>query len=282
MRRIDLHTHTDRSDGGLSPTALVQEAAAIGLVALAVTDHDTTGGLEEAAAAARSLGVEAIAGCEISTSVPGGQAHVLAYGFDPDDARLQAFLATVRVARERRNAAMLGRLADLGCPLLPEEVARHATGNIVARPHMARAMVDRGYVPDVRAAFERFLGDTAAAFVPPDMPAPEEAVEVTARAGGVAVIAHPRQLRLADRAAFAAFLAPLCAAGLGGVEVEHPSHKPEHRAFFAGVARDLDLVPTGGSDFHGVHKPHIALGEGDGTIDVRYETWERLRERRWR
>jgi predicted metal-dependent phosphoesterase TrpH len=280
--RIDLHTHTTHSDGTLPPAALVRAARDAGLCGLAVTDHDTTSALEEAAAEGRAVGVEVYAGCEISTQVDGDTVHVLAYGFEPEDAGLQAFLARVRCGREERNDRLFERLAALGVPVERHEVAAHAPGRIVARPHFARALVARGHVPDVRTAFQRYLGDRAPGYVEPATPSPESAVEAVVRAGGAAVLAHPKQLRLPDAAAYRAFLERLCAVGLAGVEVDHPSHSAEERARFRDLATALDLVPTGGSDFHGDAKPHCLLGVGDGTIDVRRITWERLAGRRRR
>ncbi|MHC5011257.1 MAG: PHP domain-containing protein [Planctomycetota bacterium] len=279
MKRIDLHAHTHRSDGTLTPTALVELAAEIGLAALAVTDHDTTVGLEEAIATGKRVGVEVLVGCEISTRIASGVVHVLAWGFDREDHTFQAFLDEVWQGRERRNAKMLARLAELNLPLTHEEVARHAYGHVVARPHFALAMVERGYVRDAREAFQRYLSDTGPAYVLAEMPHPTAAVRAVRAAGGVSSVAHPKQIRLDGRASYAALFSELKAAGLNGIEIDHPSHNLAQREMFRSLADELDLVPTGGSDFHGTNKPHISLGSGDGSIEVLYETWERLRER---
>lgn len=280
VARIDLHTHTLHSDGTFSPTELVDLAVQEGLVAVAVTDHDTTIGLEETLDAGKARGIEIITGCEISTNLDGRSVHVLAHGFEPGAPRLEALLRQVRDARDERNAKMLERLVALGLPLTYEEVAAHATGPIVARPHFARAMVDRGYVPDPRAAFRRYLQDGGPAWVVADRTSPEAAVRTIRDAGGVATIAHPHQIGIGNRTVWEGILERLEGAGLVGLEVDHPGHRPEHRAFFGSLVEAFDLVRTGGSDFHGAVKPRIALGRGDGTIDVPYATWERLRERR--
>ena len=280
MRRIDLHTHTHHSDGTLSPTELVREAAAAELVAIAVTDHDTTSALEEAMAEGERRGLEVIAGCEISTSLDGTSVHVLGHGFAPDHPLLQDLLARVRAAREERNARMRDRLEELGCALAMDEVRAHATGAIVARPHFAKAMVERGYVADQAEAFDRYLKDGGPGHVVVARSAPEEAVATICAAGGVASLAHPKQIGLPDRAAWLAFLEPLKAAGLGGLEVDHPSHKASDRTYFQELAETLDLVRSGGSDFHGSVKPGRVIGRGDGTIRVGYEVWERLSARR--
>ena len=280
MDRIDLHTHSKHSDGTLAPTGLVELAAKEGLRAVALTDHDTVSGVEEALAVGARLGIEVIPGCEVSTSYQRRSVHVLAHGVPLADPAFDAFLETVRAARTERNRLMLERLAELGCPLEQEEVARHAEGRIVARPHFAQAMIDRGYVPDFRAAFDRYLRDGGPAYIVVDRTSPAEAVAAIRAAGGTATIAHPRQIDLEDDDAWDAFFGELVDAGLAGIEVYHPSHKRSHRTYFGALADRFGLVRTGGSDFHGSNKPRIRIGTGNGTIDVRYEAWQRLGERR--
>ena len=280
MDRIDLHTHTTCSDGTCTPGELVAAAQAAGLAAVAITDHDTLAGWAEAGAAARRLGIEWIPGCEITARMPAGTVHVLAYAMDPGNGPFQDLLARIRVGRDARNAAILERLRRLGVPLTREEVQAAASSPLVARPHIAAALVARGHVESIREAFERFLRDGGPAYVPAEAPSPAEAIEATVGAGGVAAIAHPRQIKLGSRARQRRVFARWREAGLAGIEVHHPSHDATHRQWFAELADELDLVPTGGSDYHGLHKPYLRLGEGDGSIDVRYATWERLRARR--
>ena len=279
-RRIDLHAHTVHSDGTMTPTELVQHAAQIGLTALAVTDHDTTSALAEARAAGDAAGVEVLNGCEISCTIPSGVVHILTYGFDENDATFQSLLTRVRESRDERNLGILAKLAELELPLTIDEVRKHAFGRVVARPHFAAAMVERGYVDDVRDAFRRYLYDGGPAHALAEMPPPEEAIRAAERAGGVSVVAHPRQLRMGSRGAYRRLFRRFKEAGMSGVEVDHPSHKPEHRELFGELADELDLVASGGSDFHGSAKPHIRLGVGDGTIHVTYETWKHLKAQR--
>ena len=278
--RIDLHAHTNHSDGTLTPAELAERAHAVGLSALAVTDHDTTAAVAEVRARAQDLGVEIFDGCEISTTLPTGTVHVLAYGFDPENAVFQGFLENIRIRRDERNWAILDRLATLDLPLEREEVLAHAVGSIVARPHIAMAMLERGYVDDLREAFSNYLHDKGPAYVQMKTPEPREAIDQTARAGGVTVLAHPGQMRLGSRRHYETVLGEMKEAGLTGVEVDHPSHDQGQRARFREMCEALDLVPSGGSDFHGAVKPHIELGSGDGSIEVFRETWERLIERR--
>jgi predicted metal-dependent phosphoesterase TrpH len=279
MGRIDLHSHTDRSDGTEPPREVVRLAAEAGLEALAITDHDTTDGLVEARAAAAEHGLELITGCEISTQGPSGSVHILGYGFAEDDPALQALLLRIRGDRARRNAAMIEKLASLGMPMTLDEVERHAAGEIVARPHFVEAMLARGYVEGRQEAYEKWIGDQGPGYVVVEMPSPVDAIRAIREAGGASVLAHPRQLHLDSSGRLRDMVQELVDAGLDGLEVQHPSHKPAQRKRYRRLATDLDLVPTGGSDFHGAHKPHVAIGAGDGTIEVQSETWDLLRAR---
>ena len=280
MDRIDLHAHTRRSDGSLEPGALVRLAKDTGLRALAVTDHDTTSGLPEAEEAGRALGVEILTGSEISARFPERAMHLLAYAFDRDDPHVGALLEETRAGRERRNPRIVARLCELGYSLTIDEVRAEAGGHVVGRPHIARALVRKGYAPDVRTAFSRWLKDGGPAYVATESVTPAEVIGVVVDAGGVVVLAHPKQLRVEGAAAHEALLRELAAAGLGGVEVNHPSHDASDRAFFAQLAERLGLVKSGGSDFHGDTKPDVRLGYGKGDVEVGYETWEALLARR--
>lgn len=277
--RIDLHAHTRHSDGSLEPAALVRLAAETGLAALAVTDHDTTAGFPAAAEAGTALGVEILCGVEISARFPARAMHLLAYGFDRREPRFMELLAETRGGRNRRNPRIVARLEELGVPVTMEEVRAESGGEVVGRPHIARAMVRRGYVPDTRAAFSQYLRDGGPAYVATESVEPAEVIAVVQRAGGVVVLAHPKQLRVEGPAALEAVVGDLAAAGLGGMEVMHPSHGSEDRAFFQALADRLGLVASGGSDFHGDTKPDVRLGSGKGDVDVRYATWEALRAR---
>jgi predicted metal-dependent phosphoesterase TrpH len=280
MDRIDLHAHTRRSDGSLEPRDLVELAARTGLRALAITDHDTTAALDEAEEAGKDFGVEVLTGAEISARFPERAMHLLAYGFDRRDPRVRALLAETLAGRERRNPRIVERLCELGVPVTLEEVRAEAGGEAVGRPHIARALVRRGHAPDVRTAFQRWLKDGGPAYVPAESVAPADVIAAVGEAGGVVVLAHPKQLRLDAPAGYETLLSELAAAGLAGVEVMHPSHDAESRALFAALAARLGLVASGGSDFHGEAKPDVRLGYGKGDVEVGYETWEALSSRR--
>ena len=278
--RIDLHAHTTCSDGTLTPAELVRLAWQRGLGALAVTDHDTTAGLAEAHRVGAELGVEILDGCEVTALLPSGIAHVLAYGFDVESARFQGLLERVRKGRDQRNGIILGKLEALGVAVDYDSVCRHAAGEVVARPHIAAAMVEQGHVDDLREAFQRFLKDGGAAYAEAPVPPAAEVVEEIVAAGGVAVLAHPRSLRMGSRRAYRQVFLDLKAAGLAGIEVHHPSQDSNMRRMFESLAVELDLVVSAGSDFHGSTKPHLELGTGDGTIEVTYATWKALHARR--
>lgn len=280
MQRIDLHAHTHHSDGTDSPTALVALAHETGLGMLAVTDHDTFAGVAEARRAAAPLGLEVICGCEITAKIPDGIIHLLAYDFDEQDEALRDLLCRIREGREARTDAILEKLSTLGVPVTRADVAAETQGKVVARPHIARAMVRKGYVAEAQDAFKHYLADDGPAYAPVEAPRPETVLDVVREAGGVSVFAHPRSLRLPGRARYRTLFRDLKPHGLTGIEVDHPSHTPEDRARFGSLARELDLVHSGGSDYHGEMKPWIRLGEGDGTIEVSSETWSRLSERR--
>lgn len=277
--RIDLHAHTNHSDGTCSPTQLVELAAEVGLRALAVTDHDTMSAIPEAREVGARLGVEILNGCEVTTRLPTGIVHVLVYGVDLDHEPFGAFLDGIREGRHNRNLQILEKLQGLGLELTYEDISKYAVGNIIARPHFARALVDAGIVEDLREAFDRFLSDKGPAYVPAEVPAPIDAVRAAKAAGGVSVIAHPRQMKLGSMGAYRRKFRRWKEAGLGGIEVQHASADATHRTQYAAIAEELDLVPSGGSDFHGDNKPHIRLGHGDGSIHVEYATWEALRAR---
>jgi predicted metal-dependent phosphoesterase TrpH len=275
-RPIDLHSHTTHSDGSFSPTELLDHAAEVGLAALAITDHDTTSALAEARPVAAGHGIELLAGCEVTVAMPTGIAHLLTYAFDEEHVGFQDLLREVRDGRDARNRRIHEKLDALKVPVSEDDVRAHAVGQIVARPHFAQAMLDRGHVDDLRQAFDRYLRDGGPAYVRPDVPRAEDAIGIVVAAGGVSVLAHPRSLKLGSRAAYREAFSNLKDAGLTGIEVEHPSQDAKLRRQFGSLADELDLERSGGSDFHGVNKPWIALGAGDGTIDITYATWARL------
>jgi predicted metal-dependent phosphoesterase TrpH len=254
---IDLHVHSTASDGELTPEAVVGRAAAAGLTAIALTDHDTLGGVPAAIAAGERLGVRVIGGCEFSVAAPWGEMHLLGYFLAPGTQILEDFLVECRADRSRRGRAMVDRLHRLGVPVSHEDVLAEAEGGAVGRPHVARALVRRGQVANVGEAFDRYLGRGRPAFVEKSLPSFVEVAELVHRVGGVVSAAH-----LKDRGT-RSLLVHFREAGLDAVETRHPSHDPDVRARLTEFALDLGLRRTGGSDWHGDpvgDETHGALG----------------------
>jgi hypothetical protein len=256
---IDLHTHTNRSDGTFTPDELVRLAAERGLEVVAVTDHDTTDGLEEAMATAAEVGVQIVPGVELSAEFERTSVHVLSYWMDPANAELQAELRRLRDDRFRRGELMVERLRGLGFPVSFERVREIARDGNIVRPHVAQAMVEAGVVASEEEAFERWIGDGRPAHVPKHALAPVDAVALIRDAGGLCVLAHPGmwgdQTSVPDE-----LIESMAAAGMAGLEVDHTDHTPEQRSYYRALAGRLELIPTGGSDCHGTRYDPVRLG----------------------
>jgi len=270
--RIDLHTHSNRSDGTDTPTQLVEKAVEAGLDVVAITDHDSTAGWDEAQAAADRLGITLVRGIEFSTMLDGVSVHLLGYGFDPTDVPLLTELRRILDGRDNRLPALLDKLGDHGMPLtVADVVAQSGSAAASGRPHVADAMVAAGYVADRDEAFQDWLYDNGPAFVERYGAPLPDAIRLLREAGGVSVIAHP-WARKARRVLPPDVLADLADQGLAGVEVDHNNHSPEVRAELRAVAADLGLVVTGSSDYHGTGKgPDFHLGVNT-TAPEQFET----------
>ncbi|MEU2876077.1 PHP domain-containing protein [Streptomyces sp. NPDC007070] len=256
--RIDLHTHSTASDGTDSPAELVRNAAAAGLDVVALTDHDTTRGHAEALAALPE-GLTLVTGAELSCRIDGISMHMLAYLFDPEEPALLAERELVRDDRVPRAKGMIAKLNALGVPVTWEQVARIAGDGSVGRPHVATALVELGVVPTVSDAFTgQWLADGGRAYVGKHETDPFEAIRLVKNAGGVCVFAHPAAAKR-GRTVPESRIADLAAAGLDGIEVDHMDHDPDTRARLRGLAKELGLLTTGSSDYHGSRKT-VALG----------------------
>lgn len=257
---IDLHTHSAQSDGTDSPTGLVEAAAAAGLTTVALTDHDTTSGWDEARAAAERVGIALVRGSELSTRHAGISVHLLAYLFDPEHPGLRAEMQATLDDRLPRLQRIVQRLADDGYELTWEDVAAQMEeGATPGRPHVADALVARGYAPDRSAVFHDLLYSGSPYYVPHYAPATADAVRLVREAGGVPVLAHPFAATR-GRTIWPDDVRSLTAAGLLGIEVHHRDHDPDGVTLARDLARELDLVPTGSSDYHGSGKVN-RLGE---------------------
>jgi predicted metal-dependent phosphoesterase TrpH len=260
LRSLDMHAHTTASDGDQSPSELVRRASEIGLTAIAVTDHDTTAGVAEALEAGRRLGVQVIPGIELSAEVERGQCHILGYFIDPQSPPLLTRLHEVVDNRNKRNGKIVGKLQALGFNVTLEEIEAEAGGQVVARPHFAKVLLRKGHVGSMQEAFDVYLGKGAKAYVERDRLTQEEAISLLHEAGGVAVLAHPNNLKR-DPQETEAFIAEMKEMGLDGMEARYNLHTPDDTARYLAMAQRLGLLTSGGSDFHGpTVKPRVFLG----------------------
>ena len=252
--RVDLHTHSRHSDGSHAPAELVPMATAAGLLALALTDHDTLAGLPELHAAAAGSGLAIVDGVELSASSGSNDIHILGYFVDPAHPGLTEALERFQEGRRVRAVRMVERLNQLGAAITMEDVHKQAGAGVLGRPHVAHALLEAGCVQTFDAAFRIYLGHHAPAFVPKPRFKPEEAIALIRAAGGVAVMAHPGTAGRDD-------LIPLLRdAGLAGLEVWHPKHSASQTAHYLRLADRLGLVPSGGSDFHGAAMGPVHVG----------------------
>lgn len=251
---VDLHLHSTASDGTLPPAEVVRHAKAAGLWGVSLTDHDTVAGLEEAAAEAAEAGLAFLHGAELSANEPGRSVHLLAFGFDPADRGLGEFMEAYRADRIRRAREMLERLHELGVPLRWESVEEETGEAAPTRAHVARALVRTGLVPAIEEVFQRYLSRGRPAFVEKRPTPPSDAIAKVHAAGGVALLAHPG--REHDEAAIRRWVED----GLDGVEVLHPANDPGVRARLDALADELDLLRSGGSDWHGPDTHRAAIG----------------------
>jgi 3',5'-nucleoside bisphosphate phosphatase len=245
---IDLHTHSTASDGIYAPAELLHRANEVGLRVLALTDHDTTGGLEEAAKAAAALDIDFIPGIEINTDVGGGEVHVLGYFIDHRQSTFQSVLKVLRDARERRGQRMVELLNEQGIHIAWERVREIAQG-AVGRPHVAQALLEAGYVQTIGEAFDTYIGTGCAAYVPRYRLTPDDAVRLIASVNGLPVLAHPADLPGLEE--LRGWLPGLCKAGMVGLETYYGQYTPEQEATLRALADEYHLIPTGGTDFHG-------------------------------
>lgn len=276
---IDLHVHSSCSDGTFSPAELVSYAREKGLAAFALTDHDTTAGLAEAFAAAEGTGMEIIPGIEFSTEYCGRDIHIVGLDIDFEHPEFVEQLHDFRDSRNVRNRKMIRRLHEGGIDI-SEHQMRESFGDAVwTRAHFARYLMDHGYVREMKEAFEHYVGDHCPYYVPREKVTPAQAVDLIFRTGGIPILAHPMQYHLNEEG-IRRLLSSLKEAGLMGAEAIYSTHSSEEEAMIRRLTGDLDLLISGGSDFHGSNKPHIDLGCGRGNLVIPYEILQQLRDRR--
>lgn len=272
MATADLHLHTTFSDGRFTPSELVDAAALAGLRAIAVTDHDHTGGLPEARERAERYRLEVLTGVEINTVWQDRELHVLGYCFDETLDWWNALMASQRDARERRMEHFVARLQEHGVPVAMEDVRRHAGSGALGRPHLAQALVEKGVVSSEQQAFDQWLAAGAPGYVPREGLSPVEAIRAIREAGGVSSLAHPKGLPLEG----GNLIGELVEEGLGALEAVHPSHSSLLREYYRSMADYYGLLWTGGTDDHGPKAGRPARIGSDG---VPYSVVEALKAR---
>ena len=271
---IDLHSHTEASDGSLSPSELIEQARRAGIRVLGITDHDTFAGYDAAVPFARQAGIELVCGIELSTKLDGRSVHLLGYFLSQDElGELREWVLEMQASRRSRNLRLIESLRSLGLDITLEEVLARGKG-LTGRPHFAQVLAAKGYVANTEQAFDDYLGESAAGYVYRTEPTFAEAVAMIRKAGGIASLAHP--IRIAGDVA--AFMPRLCSDGLNAIEVYHSSHQPSHTETYLALAGQYALHVTGGSDFHGDAKPEIRLGTGrDRNLKIPADLFEKLR-----
>lgn len=269
MSKVDLHVHTTASDGKFAPEEVVRKAHALGLEVIAICDHDTTGAFPAALEAAKAFPrLKVIPGVEINTDVPSGEVHVLGYFIDFTNPELNTSLEAMRTSRLLRAQKMLNKLKHQSIYLDFKRVQEIAAGGAIGRPHIAQAMLEKGYIHTFREAFAKYIGKGCPAYVERDKMTPSDAVKLVLRAGGLPVLAHPFTFEDTE-----AMVAELKSNGLAGIEAYYDSYTPEQTGKLLGFAEKYQLITTGGSDFHGLD----AMNETPlGGVDVPLPCAERL------
>ena len=286
---IDLHSHTNESDGTLSPAELVDLAVRSGLEALAITDHDTFAGYDQALRIAGAKGLDLVCGIEINTRFARGEIgrertwniHLLGYFLhEPPAPSFREWLFDLLQSRRERNAKLVLKLQSMGVDIDLSEV--EAVGRtLTGRPHFARVLLNKGYVSSTDEAFRKYLGEDSPGFVHRDSPHTVMGIQQIEAAGGIPVLAHPVRLGVRDPRQEQELISELCDAGLRGIEVYHSDHRPADVARYAAIAKRFGLAASGGSDFHGEAKPNIRLGTGaNGNLSVPRKVLEELRKQR--
>ena len=274
---IDLHTHSNVSDGSDTPAQVVALAASAGLSAMALTDHDRQDGIAEARAAAQAQGIELVPGVEISCEHTATM-HMLVYFLEPGEGPLQDELVRLQAARQDRNQRLVARLAGMGLPVTLDEVEAESGGRGTGRPHVAAVLVRKGLATSVQDAFDRYLAKGRPGYVDKERLEPLTAIDLALESGALPVLAHPLSLGLNPRR-LTSLVEELADAGLAGMEVVYGRYSIEERAPLAVLAARTGLAITGGSDHHGTYKPDLTVGKGRGDLHVPDGALEALKER---
>lgn len=280
MKAVDLHVHSLRSDGSLSPSELVDKALSLNLRAFALTDHDCTDGLPEAIEYSKDKNVEVIPGIELSTGYNGRDVHIVGLDIDYKNESLQKWLTDFRESRDLRNQKMCEKLKnEAGIDISYETLKATDPGAVITRSHYAKFLFANGYVKSIREAFDRYIGDHAKYYVPREKIDPREAVKVILLAGGIPVLAHPVLYHL-SKSQLSELVSMLKDAGLIGIEAIYSTYAPSDEREIKALAKEYDLAISGGSDYHGVVKPGLEMGTGYGKLFVPEEVLDNLRSKK--
>lgn len=273
---IDLHVHSTGSDGTYTPAELVLEAKKAGLSAMALTDHDSVSGINDALKAGETYGIEIIPGVELSTEYENTEIHVVGLFIDKTNRELQEQLHAFRDNRDNRNLKMIQRLREEGYEISAEEIYKQNPDSVIARPHIARYLVDTGQVKDMQTVFDKLIGDGCICYVDRFKITPMRAVELIHSAGGIAILAHPCLYKI-PRRTLIEMLEKMIAAGLDGIEAIYSCNMGSDEKDYRELAEKYGLLISGGSDFHGTNKPYIHLGTGKGNLKIPYELLQKMK-----
>jgi len=275
---IDLHSHTNESDGTCSPEELIEEAVRAGVDTLGITDHDTFKGYDRAVPFAAQAGIRLVCGIELSTKLHGRSVHLLGYFLRGDHlahsglADFRTWVLDQQAARRDRNIRLIARLRELGFDITLEEAEARGKG-MTGRPHFAQILVEKGYVANLRQAFDDYLDESAKGYVYRREPQFAEGVAAIRRAGGIASLAHPVRVK----GDLPSLMPELCAAGMNAIEAYHSDHTAATTALYLDLADKYGMMVTGGSDFHGAAKPGVQLGSGcQGNLSIPNDLLEKL------
>jgi len=278
---IDLHIHSNASDGTFSPAQILDQALDSNIAAIAITDHDTISGSKEALRIGTPPEVKFLTGVEISANPPAsfpcsGSFHILGYAIDLEHSALNQMLEELQQARKNRNPRILQTLNELGVPLTMDEVKEEVGDGQMGRPHIAKVMLKKGYAGSINEVFDKYLGKGKPAYVDKYRMESDQAIELISNAGGIPVLAHPGLIEPTTDLPFENLIKTLTSTGLKGIEVYYPEHTPESFAEYIAMADQYGLLVTGGTDFHGALKPDLKMGYGKGDFFVPYELYEKL------
>ncbi|OQB14026.1 MAG: Error-prone DNA polymerase [Firmicutes bacterium ADurb.Bin193] len=272
---IDLHTHSIKSDGAMTPTEVVRHAASKGLSAISLTDHDVTDGVSEAVSAGKTFGIEVVPGIELSVQSK-TETHILGYFIDITNSVLLDTLVEIKKVRYKRNEDTAKKLQEAGFDITMEDALALAPNGLVGRAHFARVMVSKGYTSSVKEAFDLYLSNGRPCYSSTQLLTPPQAVELIKTAGGQAYVAHLHLTRMDDGELYS-FLSGLKNVGLDGIEGYYSEYTPEMQEKYHKLAHDLELKISGGTDFHGAMKPHIEIGRGFGNLKIPYSVLEEMK-----